>query len=373
MSQYADGQGNRDGLGSWLLIILALIIFWPLGLVLLFRKLAGTSDYKGRKKHPYDIRREAAINAAAESGHAPRRQSEPGKKPEGARMPSGRGLTIGGAAMAGVFGLGLVSEVTDALIAGTLLLSLTSIFATLGFCGAGLVMLAAGISRSRKTRRFRRYLVLIGKRECIAVEKLALAMAVPMSRVQNDLQEMLDKGYLPKGYLDYASGMLVLSDEGLRDDKAGQRQQPEPAPAGMEREDAILREIREVNDSIENPELSRKIDRVGEITGRIFAYLRENPDQENRLRSFLNYYLPTTLKILHAYAQMEAQGIEGQNITAAKERIEGMMDKVVDGFEKQLDILFQDKVLDVTSDVAVLEQMLNKDGLAAGEGLRMGG
>ena len=65
---------------------------------------------------------------------------------------------------------------------------------------------------------------------------------------------------------------------------------------------------------------------------------------------------------------MEAQGIEGENIRAAKERIEGMMDKVVEGFEKQLDKLFQDDAMDITTDVEVLERMLDKDGLSGGTG-----
>ncbi|MPM15856.1 hypothetical protein SDC9_62230 [bioreactor metagenome] len=147
----------------------------------------------------------------------------------------------------------------------------------------------------------------------------------------------------------------------------------ESAPKGMEREDAVLAEIRSVNDLIENPELSRKIDRIGEITGKIFAYLRENPDKEDQLRSFLSYYLPTTLKVLRAYAQMESQDVEGENITATKARIEGMMDKVVEGFEAQLDKLFQNNAMDITSDVAVLEQMLKSDGLSQGDGLQLGG
>ena len=86
----------------------------------------------------------------------------------------------------------------------------------------------------------------------------------------------------------------------------------------------------------------------------------------------MSYYLPTTLKILRSYAQMEAQGIEGENISAAKDRIEGMMDKVVDGFEKQLDRLFQDDAMDITTDVEVLERMLDKDGLG-GTGMTLGG
>lgn len=85
----------------------------------------------------------------------------------------------------------------------------------------------------------------------------------------------------------------------------------------------------------------------------------------------MSYYLPTTLKILRAYAQLEDQEVAGENITAAMERIEGMMDKVVEGFEKQLDQLFQGDALDITSDVEVLERMLSKDGLSSKDSIRL--
>ena len=81
--------------------------------------------------------------------------------------------------------------------------------------------------------------------------------------------------------------------------------------------------------------------------------------------------LLTTLKILRAYAQLEDQEVSGQNITAAMSRIEGMMDKVVEGFEKQLDLLFQGDAMDITTDVEVLERMLAKDGLSDRQGLTL--
>ena len=128
----------------------------------------------------------------------------------------------------------------------------------------------------------------------------------------------------------------------------------------------ISSEIRRLNDDIDDEAMSRKIDRIGEITSKIYGYVKQNPSKEGELRQFLNYYLPTTLKILKAYARMEDQGVEGENIRAAKARIEGMMDKVVEGFEKQLDLLFEVDTMDVTADVEVLERMLEKDGLAGG-------
>ena len=101
-------------------------------------------------------------------------------------------------------------------------------------------------------------------------------------------------------------------------------------------------------------------------------YQRNRPEKAPQLHSFLSYYLPTTLKILRAYSQLEDQEVSGENITSAMERIEGMMDKVVEGFEKQLDLLFQGDAMDITTDVEVLERMLAKDGLSGQEGMTLG-
>lgn len=369
---YSDRQDNNDDLGSWFPVLLLLVVFPPVGLLLLFKKLMspyGREDRASRRyrryyrRHPYDIQWDETHGAAGmEPEPAAHGQFAP-------KIASGEGLTIGGSIMAAIFGFSSMMILLGGLTAGNLLQALPGLFPTLAFGAGGLVMASIGIQRTRRAKRYRKYLSLIGKRECISISSLASAMPVSSAKAMDDLQEMLDKGYLPKGYLDFNSGMLVLSDEGLPEETP----EPEPAPAGMERENAVLQEIREVNAAIKNPELSCKIDRVGEITGRIFTCLREKPEKETQLRSFLSYYLPTTLKILRAYAQMEAQGIEGENINAAKKRIEGMMDQVVEGFEKQLDKLFQDDVIDITSDVAVMEQMLSKDGLSQNGGFQIGG
>lgn len=122
----------------------------------------------------------------------------------------------------------------------------------------------------------------------------------------------------------------------------------------MDEENAVLAEIRAVNDSIEDAALSAQIAPAsGLITcPRIFEYQKSHPERSAQLHAFLSYYLPTTLKILRAYAQLESQGVEGENIAAAMSRIEGMMGKVVEGFEKQLDQLFQGDAMDITTDVA---------------------
>lgn len=427
-----SGGSNNGDLMSWIVVVAALVIFWPVGLVLLFMKLTGRS-FGGRRNnggsygssatgpyrpsgsqswsqssgYKYEYRYQGQTPPRQDGQSAQNKQStqntqsaqytqytqtakssqttQPGmqgvsdrpRDRKGRFMPKrrpvdlnkGKGMMVWGAILAILGGFISFVEFFDTMGMGFIYM-LQSIGFPLGLLGAGLVLLVCGTQRNKKAKRFRKYLALIGKRESISIGSLAQAMPVSYHTACDDIQEMLDEGYIPTGYLDMASGRLILSDEGLQEEPEPEK---EEQPAPPEDDDAILQEIRQVNDAIEDPEMSEKIDRIGEITGKILDYQRKNPNKDSQLRSFLNYYLPTTLKILKAYAQMEAQGIEGQNISAAKERIEGMMDKVVEGFEKQLDKLFQDDAMDITTDVEVLERMLDKDGLSGkGDGFQMG-
>ena len=239
----------------------------------------------------------------------------------------------------------------------------------------GLGLLVDGVRRQRRARRFRGYLAMIGEKKSVAISALASAAGRPKNKVCADLEDMLDAGLFPSGYLNYGGDRFVLGG-GLGDQpepQAAPKQEPAKQPqtqADRDAENAILDEIRQVNDQVANEKLSAQIDRIGVITAKILEYQKSRPEKAPQLHSFLSYYLPTTLKILRAYGQLESQQIAGENITAAMKRVEGMMDKVVEGFEKQLDQLFQGDTMDITADVDVLEQMLARDGLT-GEQLRL--
>ena len=395
-------QNNSNDWASWIPIVVLFCIpyTWPIALILLLRKLTGADKKKRAPRHPYDIQREqqragqqqpsAAGSAQAASGGAPTAgqktsaQKSPGPQPSEPRpagqktvrrsvrswFSKGTGLTVAGAVISGVFALGFLSELAEAISWGGISYMISDLVALLGFLCLGLVLLFCGLARTRRGKRCRKYLSLIGKRSSVSIDALARTTGTRRRKVLDDLQDMLDDGLLPTGYLDLAHDRLVLSEEGIPDE-APPEKPPAAEPQAPQDDNAILQEIRAVNDAIPDPVLSAKIDRIGEITGRILEYQRSHPDKDSQLRSFLNYYLPTTLKILHAYAQLDAQGVEGENISTTKARIEGMMDKVVEGFETQLDRLFRDSAMDISSDVAVLEQMLEKDGLS-GQGLTLG-
>ena len=384
MASYQNENRPDPGdLISWIVTIVLLVSpVWPIGLILLFRKLTRDSRRRRTSRHPYDMRREGAAPGTQGMGRQtpPAGQAYTGRSPRQGKpvnLDRGKGLTIWGIVLAVVFGIALTGFPAVAMGSG-FLNALAVMSPVIGFFGGGLAMIWAGTQRTKKAKRFRKYLALIGKRESISITTLAQAMPVSVHKACDDLQDMLDSGVLEKGYLDMSTGRLILSDEGLQEEappapEPEEESEKEEDTLDMTDDDAVLAAIRQLNDDIDDEMMSQKFDRIGEITGKIFAYQKQNPNRAGQLRSFLSYYLPTTLKILKAYARMEEQGVEGENIRSAKERIEGMMDKVVEGFEKQLDRLFQDDAMDIATDVQVLERMLEKDGLSGGNGMTLGG
>lgn len=299
-------------------------------------------------------------------------QSESGRKKARKKAGGGTGLMVGGGILTAIFGftvfvlgiIGAVENVAEMVI---------PIGICLPFLAGGLGMLYSGIGKNRRGERYLNYLAYIGANREVDLAPMAASFGVPVNKLCKDLRRMLAKGVLPTGYLDLAEGKLYLTEMGYhapepKREEAPPEETPQQAAA---REDDILREIRQVNDEIPDEAMSAKIDHIEEITRKILNFQKAHPNKEGQLRTFLNYYLPTTLKILRAYAQLDAQGIEGENISAAKKRIEDMMDQVVSGFEKQLDKLFQDDAMDITSDVEVLENMLKKDGLSDEGGITM--
>ena len=346
---------NSQDLVYWLATVVLLATFFPVGLFLLLRKLLG-----GGKRSQSAVPGTQGIT----------RQGRP------VDLSRGKGMTVAGIAFAAVFGIVLVTALPILSMGAGFLTASAILSPAIGFFLAGLAMTWVGTQRNKQAKRFRKYLALIGRRESVSITTLAQAMPVSFRKACHDLQDMLDSGILETGYLDMSTAWLILSDEGVQEPPQPEERAVEPqeeAPLDMSDDNAVLGEIRRLNEDIDDEVMSRKIDRIGEITGKIFAFQKQHPNRAGQLRSFLNYYLPTTLKILKAYARMEEQGIEGENIRSAKARIEGMMDKVVDGFEAQLDKLFQDDAMDITTDVQVLEQMLEKDGLSGGDGMTLGG
>lgn len=127
--------------------------------------------------------------------------------------------------------------------------------------------------------------------------------------------------------------------------------------------DLALGEMRRLNDAIQDEKISRQIDHLERVTGKIIDHVAQNPEKMPQIRKFMNYYLPTTLKILNAYDRMGETGVSGANIDGTMGKIEGMMDTVTRAFDRQMDALFGTEAMDISADIKVMEQMLAQEGL----------
>ena len=381
------GPGREKKRGDWAYWIIALVLlltFMPGGILMIVLKLAGGGRKKSRPRgrHPYYMQKEQGqmgartvqMGGQAQTGRSPNPGAVPPANSLLSQMASkAKRLTTVGIVLSAIFGFISIDEIVGNLwmLPDVAWYLEEIVFPLCGF-GAGLGCLWGGLRRRKQVRTFRSYLAMIGSRTTISISALSSAMGVSPAKVRDTLEDMLDDGFFPQGYLDYGSDRLVLTSDGIPDPPKEEEKPAQEEPA-EDPQNAILDEIRAINADIDNPKLNQQIDRIGVITAKVFEYQRSHPQKSNQLHSFLSYYLPTTLKILRAYAQLEDQEVDGENISAAMERIEGMMDKVVEGFEKQLDQLFQGDALDITADVEVLERMLAKDGLSSGSTLHMGG
>ena len=148
----------------------------------------------------------------------------------------------------------------------------------------------------------------------------------------------------------------------------------EPETTGNPEIDALLREgemaeseFKRLKDSIRVASIKMKIDEIMDITGKIFADVKEDPADYPQVKRFANYYLPTTLKLLNTYDRLCMQEVSGQNITETMKRIENALDTTIQAYKKQLDALFENQAIDIETDITVMESMLKKNGLSGSD------
>lgn len=175
----------------------------------------------------------------------------------------------------------------------------------------------------------------------------------------------------PKEEAEEAPPEEAAQEDAPADEDAQEAAKEAPASTGDPKIDALIQErdravgeMRRLNDAIEDEEISRRIDQLEDATGKIIDQVVAHPEKLPQIRKFMNYYLPTTLKILNAYDRMGSAGVSGENIDGTMHRIETIMDTIVMAFHKQLDALFRDEAMDIASDITVMETLLAQEGLA---------
>jgi len=257
-----------------------------------------------------------------------------------------------------------------------------------GALSAGCITLGAwGTKGLLRIKRFKEYVKAIGKKEYCNISELAARVRKSDKFVLKDVEGMVKNRWFCHGHLDKQKTCLMVTDQIYTqycqleqqkmleqkeaEQKALLQKEQQKAQNSLSPEvqkvlhqgDEYIQKIRACNDAISGEEISEKIRRIEMLVDRIFDRVEQNPKSVSDIRKLMDYYLPTTVKLLDAYAEMDAQPAGGENIQSSKMEIEATLDTLNIAFEKLLDSLFQETAWDVSSDISVLNTMLAQEGL----------
>lgn len=380
-SEYHAGDGPFQF--PWWAIVIGFVVWWPLGFIFIGLNTAMKNGKLGGFEEKARVRTQSfgRVNTTpvydAEvrplNGSALRRSADPGAQPAAKRLKGAAlatGLTVAGVLLL-ICALAALPDaiywLPEALTEGgsywtwlvedsmPMLMSLTG--------GIGCLFGGWHIRTSRRMRR--KIDKIVGDAKYMYIQDIADALPCSYDKCCKHLENCIDEGLFgPDAYLDMRCKCLVVS-----------QRPPEPTPAPAPKPEKqtdmperdqykkILDELRRVNDAIPDEEMSDKISRLEAVSAKIFEQAKSDPDKLPQMRKFMDYYLPTSLKLLNTYAELDNQGVEGENISESKRRIEQTMDTLVKAFENQLDRLFASDALDVSTDIDVMQNMLRADGL----------
>ena len=345
------------------IIIFGDILSPPVGVVLtLLQIMSGGKDKSGKTKTGQTVSKEVPVKEAAGE------QKQTGKR-SGISVPA---LVLG--ILAAIFLFCAVINVAEALFAGMFSQLLQG-----GILGDSLILLlfsaACFIPACHfKKQHDRRSVIrsIIGRRETIQLTQLAAASDLSPKKLRKELQAMINQGeFGEEAYIDLASGRFMRHPDEMEEMLRQETEKSSKKTAHADSEEimesdqfrSIILQIRKRNDDIKDYAVSERIYRIEEHTQNIFDYVTQHPEAMSQIRTFMNYYLPTTLKLLDSYSRIEQVGVAGENMKKSKENIERILDMLVVGFEQQVDKLFSNESLDISSEIKVLETMMKQDGL----------
>lgn len=230
--------------------------------------------------------------------------------------------------------------------------------------------------------RFRKYNREIGNNTVIPTADLAAITAKPIEFTINDLLNMIEKDYYRQARIVENGELFILDsktyklykEEALKNPR--DRMEEIEDKENLEKTDKLIlraksyvTELTKIESEISSP-MDKKIRELLQIIGKIFEELKENPNTAGDLDKAINYYLPTTLKLSRSYMEMKEKPTE--SVAQSLRDIENTMDIVVDAFMKILDNIYQEKMMDLSSDMSVLKSMLKQEGLLDKDEFKIG-
>ena len=348
------------------------------------RQFTGNGQGVPHVKSPEDIEKAGRKEESVKKAPKEKEKVQPDKRQEGVRLRTqakGRYFALPMAVIGitgGLFtGISTITGVVLSVMSGSIwdmISTLTLFLVTAVFAGISYV----GVHGWNRYKKYKRYLEILNGREYCSIKELAEKSNKSEKRVCKDLKELISVGMYMDGYVDPNKTCLTMTDnayrlfaqaersrverENLEKTKKEEEKEKTPVDLMIAKGKEYIEAVRLANDAIPGIVISQKLDRLENVMRKIFEAVREHPEQMNEMDKFMEYYLPTTLKLVNAYKEFDAMEIKGENVKSSMIEIENTIDTINHAFEQLLDDLFQDQVFDISSDISVLHTMLAREG-----------
>ena len=243
-------------------------------------------------------------------------------------------------------------------------------------------LLLRGIALRKRVKRFKKYVRFIDDNSYFLINDLAKFAREKKSFVVKDLSKMIDLGMFLEGHIDEEKTYFMLNDEiyseylNLKNQQIAKEIDNEKLSEEIEslEKDEItstikigrnyIEQIKNIRNDLYKEEIAVKLDKLGNISNQILVQVEKNPNKIQEVNKFINHYLPITIKLINSYKDINNQLIQGENIENAKSEIEKSIDLINSAFEHLLDDLYEDVVLDISTDISVLKTLFKQEGLA---------
>lgn len=242
------------------------------------------------------------------------------------------------------------------------------------------IFILKSINICRFNKRYDLYIKDLKFKNIELLDDLAVYSKIETEKIIKDLNNAVKMKLIPQGHWGRDNIIFFTNNVAYEQYKSKQvvydryyRKQVEDRMRMKERTKEIqdilnqgqqyVEKIHESNVIIKDKVISQKLDRMENVVSMIFHEVDINPQHAEKLGMFMNYYLPTTEKLLEAYMEIDEKKITRKSLERTKRDIEGAIDKLIESFEGILDRFYQEKELDIATDISAMEILMKQDGL----------
>ena len=342
------------------------------------RPVSGISAEEMRRRSEEQRKRREAMAAQARARQAQRAIIDD--------VPTWKSVMCGlGVAFFGLFAvIGITGAISDAVK-----LDISGMFIGLAFLLINAPLAIWSFRRSKQVGRYSAYAKYLMGKQYVSIDELTNNLGFEKKTVLKDLRRMIREGILRQAHIDDKEEYILMTNEiyqQYRNAQLGYQQRMASENVSdeeylrrkdvaknkelaetLEKGNEYIKQIRAANDKIPGKEITEKLDRLEVVAKQVFKIVEEHPEKLPEIYKFMEYYMPTTLKLVNNYYEFDRQPVQGENITNGKAEIEKTIDMINVAFENLANKLYQDVAMEVSAEISAMQTILSQEGLGSDE------